>query len=62
LLPLHGNLLISAVFITNPSETDKHIGACGTPHTSTGYDDHMCQWRRERAYQSFQPTTLRGAA
>jgi hypothetical protein len=44
-----GELLVSSMFITNPDETDKYIGACVTPHTSTGYDDHMCRWRREHA-------------
>ena len=42
-------LLISSMFITRPDETDKYIGACVTPHISTRYDDHMCQWRREHA-------------
>jgi len=42
-------VLISSMFLTSPDETDKYTGTCVTPHISTGYDDHMCQWRREHA-------------
>jgi hypothetical protein len=44
-----GELFVSSLFITDPQEKDRYIGSCIAPHTSTGYDDRMCQWRREHA-------------
>ena len=44
-----GELFVSSLFITDPQEKERYVGSCIAPHTSTGYDDRMCQWRREHA-------------
>ena len=44
----NGKVLVDSMFITQPNDPYRYIGICKIPYT-TGYDEGLCQWRKEHA-------------